>query len=258
MPSLEHVRRRALLIVAASAFFFSTSLVSVLQSSAAPSTTFFCSPTQLRTVAAFSSMSSNAAQVCVAGILELLTPTALDVSNRPVQGITSSSLNSFCTAACNDAIQALKVNVFPPCDTVIDGSVRSIGSVAMGLCPNGGNVATVPVASRPPNRTGNYCNYGQYDNMLRDLGFKDEPCGATAKAAMVPTMLANDITYIPFSNVTYEMINAVCTPQCKPLLAKIKAFTFPPCDTLINEETTLSLQDLALSLCNESNPFYHA
>ncbi|KDO35018.1 hypothetical protein SPRG_01081 [Saprolegnia parasitica CBS 223.65] len=215
------------------------------QSSALSS--YYCSPAQLSAVRSFAYQNAtNQSPTCLVSVLGLLAPTSLDVQNRPLQGIATSALNSYCTAACYGHIQAVKANLFPPCDTIVDGSVRSIGSVAMDLCPQGANVATVPVATRPPNRTGTYCSYAQYDNMSRDLGLNDQstPCGSTARSALVPTLIAFDINNIPFSNVTWSMVNAVCTPTCATLLVKMKAYSYPDCDGLINLETTLSLSEI--------------
>ncbi|OQR93307.1 hypothetical protein THRCLA_08471 [Thraustotheca clavata] len=260
MPTLQVLQRRVLLLAVASAFFFTASLVSIVQQTTPTITTYFCSPEQLDTVRVFERNGTlSNTQQCLKNVLNILTPTSLDVNNRPLTGITLQSLNMYCTAFCYPSIVAFKNNLFPPCDTMIDGDVRSIGSVAVSLCPNGSSVATLAPATQAPDRRGNYCSITEYDIVARalDLNNSNVTCAKTARKAIYPTMISMDIFNTPYVNISWGEVNAICDASCSTMLEKIKAYTFPNCDTLINLTTTLSLSALAESMCNVSNVYYH-
>ncbi|KAF0692553.1 Aste57867_16365 [Aphanomyces stellatus] len=252
MASLVIVTRRMWMFTVLSVMFFLASLIPVIMNDTLATSlpTFFCDSTQLQ-LARSTIMAMPWTTTCARAtdFVNAFLPTTLDVMNRPLSPPSSQGLSGFCTADCTDGIQSLRFFPFPPCDTIMDGTVRAMGSVAQSLCPNGASVKNIPPAPTDADRAGYYCPYPMLDEYFGTVGLvplkTSGACSANARQVFFPdVVLANGIPQDP---ITLDMVNQICVPACASLVQKLKNQTYG-CDTIVNNRT-ISLNDLTTRMC---------
>ncbi|CAK4080324.1 unnamed protein product [Aphanomyces euteiches] len=251
MASLLAVKRKIWMFTVLSFFFFVISLAPIVLDTftTANVPTAFCDSDQRQTMRN-GLLASSWLQDCSSAndFVSTLLSDSVDVVNRPVQPLTTQGLNGFCTANCSSGLMNLKYYLFQPCDTVVDNTVRSIGSVASNLCPQGASVSTIPPAPTTADRAGSYCSYAVLDRLFGSNGaipLSGDQCHVDARAVFFPTISMDGI---PYTIITLDMVNKVCRPACTSLLTTIKNYTYPACDAIINDKT-ISLANLAARIC---------
>ncbi|RHY08542.1 hypothetical protein DYB37_001143 [Aphanomyces astaci] len=252
MVSLALVKRRICLFTLLSAVFFISCLVPLVLDSLIPvqPATYYCDPTQVLTMRSdLAQLPWGASCISATAFIEVFLPTLVDVKNRPVKPPTSPMLNAFCTVECADAIANLKAYAFLPCDSVLDGKTRSIGSIPPLLCPNGSSVVTVPPAPTSMDRAGFYCGYATLNNAFGTQGTtplrgSSNTCTQAAARVFFPDVTTDGIPYFP---VTLAMVDTLCN-QCPDTVTMLRKATMPLCDTVINDKT-ISFANLSARMC---------
>ncbi|ETW03583.1 hypothetical protein H310_04995 [Aphanomyces invadans] len=252
MVSLALVKRRIWLFTVLSVAFFISCLVPLLLDSIHPvqATTYYCDSTQVQTMRLeLARWSWGASCASANAFIDALLPIVVDVKNRPVKPPTSASLNAFCTAECTSAIRNLTAYPFQPCDTVLDGITRSIGSIPPRLCPNGSSVVTVPPAPTTSDRAGKYCDYARLDFAFGPKGQvplrgSSDPCTQAAAKVFFPDITGDGIPFFP---VTLDAVDALCA-KCPDTVNMLRNATMPPCDTIINNKT-ISFANITARMC---------